>query len=163
MRLLCFQVSCCLEADMIGRIKSEMISRRSVLLIALDFAAATTELTSSGAESQIAAMERRVERRPTGRQQHLQARRTNRQERRTKQHSAPRRPKVALALQGGGSHGAYTWGVVDRLLDDAAIDIIGVRGTSAGAINGAVLVNGLMRGQQTEPGDCVTQLSHVVI
>jgi NTE family protein len=44
-----------------------------------------------------------------------------------------------LALQGGGSHGAYTWGVLDRLLDDTTIDIIGVTGTSAGAVNGAVL------------------------
>ena len=51
------------------------------------------------------------------RQQHRKARRTNRQERRTKQHPAPRRHKVALALQGGGSHGAYTWGVLDRLLE----------------------------------------------
>src|SRR6516165_8471548 len=64
----------------------------------------------------------------------------------TEKHSAPARRKVALALQGGGSHGAFTWGVLDRLLDDATIDIIGVTGTSAGAINGAVLVNGLIRG-----------------
>jgi hypothetical protein len=88
---------------------------------------------------------RRRERR-TGRQQHLQGRRTNRQERRTEQHSAPRRTKVALALQGGGTHGAYTWSVLDRLLDDATIDIIGVTGTSVGAISGAVLVDGLVRG-----------------
>ena len=40
---------------------------------------------------------------------------------------APRRRRVALALQGGGSHGAFTWGVLDRLLDDATIDIVGVR------------------------------------
>jgi NTE family protein len=51
-----------------------------------------------------------------------------------------------LALQGGGSHGAFTWGVLDRLLDDATIDIIFVTGTSAGAMNGAVLVDGLVRG-----------------
>jgi len=56
------------------------------------------------------------------------------------------RPKVALALQGGGSHGAFTWGVLDRLLDETTIDIIGVTGTSAGAMNGAVLVDGLVRG-----------------
>ena len=60
--------------------------------------------------------------------------------------AAPGRRKVALALQGGGSHGAFTWGVLDRLLDDATIDIIGVTGTSAGAMNGAVLVDGLVRG-----------------
>jgi NTE family protein len=94
-------------------------------------------LTSSGTKAQMAAMVRR--------QDHLQGRRTDRQGRRTEQHSAPRRPKVALALQGGGSHGAYSWGVLDCLLN-APIDIIGVTGTSAGAINGAVLVNGLVRG-----------------
>jgi len=58
----------------------------------------------------------------------------------------PGRRRIALALQGGGSHGAFTWGVVDRLLDDATIDIVGVTGTSAGAMNGAVLVDGLLGG-----------------
>jgi NTE family protein len=56
------------------------------------------------------------------------------------------RRQVALALQGGGSHGAFTWGVLDRLLDDPTIDIVGVTGTSAGATNGCVLVDGLVRG-----------------
>ena len=60
--------------------------------------------------------------------------------------AAPGRRRVALALQGGGSHGAFTWGVLDQLLDDATIDIVGVTGTSAGAMNGAVLVDGLVRG-----------------
>jgi NTE family protein len=60
--------------------------------------------------------------------------------------AAPGRRKVALALQGGGSLGAFTWGVLDRLLDDATIEVIGVTGTSAGAMNGAVLVDGLVRG-----------------
>jgi NTE family protein len=60
--------------------------------------------------------------------------------------STARRKRVALALQGGGSHGAFTWGVLDRLLDDATIEIVGVTGTSAGAMNGAVLVDGLARG-----------------
>ena len=63
--------------------------------------------------------------------------------------AAPGRRKVALALQGGGSHGAFTWGVLDRLLDDETIEIIGVTGTSAGAMNGAVLVDGLVRGGST--------------
>jgi NTE family protein len=53
---------------------------------------------------------------------------------------------IALALQGGGSHGAFTWGVLDRMLDDPAIKIIGATGTSAGAMNAAVLVDGLLRG-----------------
>jgi NTE family protein len=60
--------------------------------------------------------------------------------------AVPGRRKVALALQGGGSHGAFTWGVLDRLLEDPTIEIIGVTGTSAGAMNGAVLVDGLVRG-----------------
>ena len=47
-----------------------------------------------------------------------------------------------LALQGGGSHGAFTWGVLDRLLDDETLAIDGVCGTSAGALNAAVLATG---------------------
>jgi NTE family protein len=54
--------------------------------------------------------------------------------------------KIDLALQGGGSHGAYTWGVIDRLLDDERIDIDGVCGTSAGAMNGVCAVYGLKKG-----------------
>ena len=57
-----------------------------------------------------------------------------------------RRKKVALALQGGGSHGAFTWGVLDRLLEDETIEIIGVTGTSAGAMNAICLANGLAGG-----------------
>jgi len=56
------------------------------------------------------------------------------------------RPQVNLALQGGGSHGAFTWGVLDRLLDDDGIDITGISGTSAGALNGAVLLSGYVQG-----------------
>ena len=52
-----------------------------------------------------------------------------------------RRPRVALALQGGGAHGAYGWGVVERLLEED-IDLVGVSGASAGAINGAAVVSG---------------------
>ena len=54
--------------------------------------------------------------------------------------------KIKLALQGGGAHGAFTWGVLDRLLDDPRLEIEGVCGTSAGAMNAAVLVDGLGRG-----------------
>ena len=52
---------------------------------------------------------------------------------------------VNLALQGGGSHGAFTWGVLDYLLEDNRIDIEGISGTSAGAFNAVVLVDGFMR------------------
>ena len=50
---------------------------------------------------------------------------------------------VTLALQGGGSHGAFTWGVLDALLEDGRIDIEGISGTSAGAMNAVVLAHGL--------------------
>ena len=49
---------------------------------------------------------------------------------------------VSLALQGGGSHGAFTWGVLDRLLEDDRIDIDGISGASAGAMNAVVLAYG---------------------
>ncbi|HYD98666.1 MAG TPA: patatin-like phospholipase family protein [Alphaproteobacteria bacterium] len=53
---------------------------------------------------------------------------------------------LALALQGGGSHGAFTWGVLDRLLADGRFDIAGLCGTSSGALNAAVLAQGLAEG-----------------
>jgi Patatin-like phospholipase len=106
-----------LEGDMIGKIRSKMISRRRAfyLLGALGFVAAPTVPKLSKADVQRAG-------------------------------ASLGRRKVALALQGGGSHGAFTWGVLDRLLGDATIDVVGVTGTSAGAMNGAVLVDGLVRG-----------------
>lgn len=51
-----------------------------------------------------------------------------------------------LALQGGGSHGAFTWGVLDRLLEEERLVIEGISGTSAGAMNAAVMVNGYILG-----------------
>jgi NTE family protein len=54
----------------------------------------------------------------------------------------PTKKRITLALQGGGSHGAFTWGVLDRLLEDERIDIEGISGASAGAINAAVLAHG---------------------
>ncbi len=56
------------------------------------------------------------------------------------------RKRINVALQGGGSHGAFTWGVLDYLLDDGRIEIEAISGTSAGAINGAVLASGLAVG-----------------
>lgn len=61
------------------------------------------------------------------------------------QASRPPRPRLALALQGGGAHGAYGWGVLERLLA-AEVDIVAVSGASAGALNGATLVSGLASG-----------------
>ena len=51
---------------------------------------------------------------------------------------------VTLALQGGGSHGAFTWGVLDRLLEDERIDIEGISGASSGAVNAVVLAHGFI-------------------
>ncbi len=63
---------------------------------------------------------------------------------RTTRHTAP--AGVDLALQGGGSHGAFTWGVLDRLLEDESLPIAGISGTSAGALNAAVLATGWAEG-----------------
>ncbi len=56
------------------------------------------------------------------------------------------RRTINLALQGGGSHAAFTWGVLDRLLEEESVVIEGISGSSAGAINGAVLAQGLRTG-----------------
>ncbi|MCW2275288.1 patatin-like phospholipase family protein [Rhodoblastus acidophilus] len=53
---------------------------------------------------------------------------------------------VDLALQGGGSHGAFTWGVLDRLLEEPWLKIEAISGTSAGAMNAAILVSGYVKG-----------------
>ncbi len=53
---------------------------------------------------------------------------------------------IDLALQGGGAHGAFTWGVLDRLLDDERLLIKGISGTSAGAMNAVVLADGYLEG-----------------
>ena len=57
---------------------------------------------------------------------------------------------VTLALQGGGSLGAFTWGVLDRLLDEPAIRVGAVSGASAGAMNAAMLAQGLATGGPAE-------------
>ncbi|MGI1660626.1 patatin-like phospholipase family protein [Palleronia sp. KMU-117] len=53
---------------------------------------------------------------------------------------------ITLALQGGGSHGAMTWGVLDRLLEDERLAIRAISGTSAGAMNAVVLADGMAKG-----------------
>jgi NTE family protein len=54
---------------------------------------------------------------------------------------------VDLALQGGGSHGAFTWGVLDRLLEEPWLRIVAISGTSAGAMNAAVMADGWTQGK----------------
>jgi NTE family protein len=53
---------------------------------------------------------------------------------------------VDLGLQGGGAHGAFTWGVLDRLLEESWLRFDGVSGTSAGAMNAVVMADGLAAG-----------------
>lgn len=53
--------------------------------------------------------------------------------------------QVTLALQGGGSHGAFTWGVLDRLLEDGSLSIEAMTGASAGAVNAVVLAHGYLQ------------------
>ncbi|MFN6998880.1 MAG: patatin-like phospholipase family protein [Elioraea tepidiphila] len=54
--------------------------------------------------------------------------------------------RIELALQGGGAHGAFTWGVLDRILEDERIGIAALSGTSAGAMNAVAVADGLTRG-----------------
>src|SRR6476660_8637165 len=66
----------------------------------------------------------------------------------------PGKPKgvkrINVALQGGGAHGAFTWGVLDHLLGDGRLAIEGISGTSAGAVNAVMLADGLRRGGAEE-------------
>jgi NTE family protein len=58
--------------------------------------------------------------------------------------------RINLALQGGGAHGAFTWGVLDQLLSDKRLSIEGISGASAGAVNAVLLADGLARGGRAE-------------
>jgi NTE family protein len=58
--------------------------------------------------------------------------------------------RINLALQGGGTHGAFTWGVLDHLLEDGRLSVEGISGTSAGAVNAVMLADGLKRGGPEE-------------
>jgi len=64
--------------------------------------------------------------------------------------AAPNTKRINLALQGGGAHGAFTWGVLDHLLLDGRLVIEGISGTSAGAMNAIMLADGLARGGPEE-------------
>jgi NTE family protein len=57
---------------------------------------------------------------------------------------------INLALQGGGAHGAFTWGVLDQLIEDGRVEIEGISGASAGALNAVMLADGLTRGGPDE-------------
>ena len=65
------------------------------------------------------------------------------------QRKTTRKPKpISLALQGGGAHGAFAWGVIDKLLEDGRLDIEAVSGTSAGSMNAVALAAGAVDGPQ---------------
>ncbi|MEM6634962.1 MAG: patatin-like phospholipase family protein [Pseudomonadota bacterium] len=66
--------------------------------------------------------------------------------------------RINIALQGGGAHGAFTWGVLDRLLQDDDLEIVAISGTSAGALNGAALKSGLVKGGHQGARDRLAEL-----
>lgn len=68
-------------------------------------------------------------------------------------HQTPAPPIINLALQGGGSHGAFTWGVLDALLEDGRIGLEGISGTSAGAMNAVALAHGFAQAHDKSKSD----------
>ncbi len=69
---------------------------------------------------------------------------------------------IDLALQGGGSHGAFTWGVLERLLEEPWLRIAGISGTSAGAMNAAVLADGWTEGGAAGARNALEKFWHSV-
>ena len=78
-------------------------------------------------------------------------------------HRAPivRKP-VGLALQGGGSWGAYTWGVLDALLASRTVAVVQLSGTSAGALNAAIVASALARGSPARARERLREFWHAV-
>ncbi len=70
--------------------------------------------------------------------------------------------RIDLALQGGGAHGALTWGVLERILEDERLEIDGISGTSAGAMNAAVVADGLQRGGRRQAREGLHGFWHAV-
>lgn len=69
----------------------------------------------------------------------------------------PRHVKtINLALQGGGAHGAFTWGILDRMFEDDRLWITGISGTSAGAVNAVVAAQGMYEGQAPAAREALT-------
>ena len=67
---------------------------------------------------------------------------------------------INLALQGGGAHGAYAWGVMDRLLEDGRLDIVGLTATSAGAMNAAAYAYGYYMGGPNNSAERARETLH---
>ena len=70
--------------------------------------------------------------------------------------------KINLALQGGGAHGAFTWGVLDRLLEESGLRFEGISGASAGAMNAVVLASGLLQGGPEGAREALSRFWHEV-
>jgi len=70
--------------------------------------------------------------------------------------------RINLALQGGGAHGAFTWGVLDRLLEEDSVEIAWVSATSAGAVNAAALAGGLVEGGRAGGREMLRRIWHAV-
>ncbi|MEZ5860801.1 MAG: patatin-like phospholipase family protein [Geminicoccaceae bacterium] len=75
----------------------------------------------------------------------------------TKTAPAAGKKRLNLGLQGGGSHGAFTWGVLDRLLEVDELELVGISGTSAGAMNAAALAYGLAVGGKAGARACLAE------
>ncbi|RUS66502.1 hypothetical protein CUZ56_01782 [Saezia sanguinis] len=73
------------------------------------------------------------------------------------------RKTINLALQGGGAHGAFTWGVLDALLEDGRLGFSGISGTSAGAMNAVVLAHGLLSGGNDGARQALTRFWQAII
>lgn len=69
---------------------------------------------------------------------------------------------INLALQGGGSHGALTWGILDKLLEDGRLKFDSISATSAGAMNAVVLAQGLAAGGNEKARQALTQFWHLI-
>ena len=82
--------------------------------------------------------------------------------RRTASDTVDREKPITLALQGGGSHGAFQWGVIEELLKHPELRIGAVSGASAGAMNAAMLTQGLVQGGRTGAAALLSELWHRV-
>lgn len=71
--------------------------------------------------------------------------------------TTPKGKTINLALQGGGAHGAFTWGVLDRLLQEDSITIEAITGTSAGAMNASVVAYGLIKGGREKAREMLSE------
>lgn len=76
--------------------------------------------------------------------------------------AAAKTKRINLALQGGGSHGAFTWGVLDRILEDERIEIAAISGTSAGAMNAAALAQGTVMAGRDGARECLERFWRMV-